>query len=118
MPRALTLCAEEGCGELVVRGRCEAHERAHKDRVNRRVGPARETHVLREVPNWRRIRANYLRRHPVCEEAGCTREATDVHHKVDRSEGGRSDDSNLEALCHSHHSSVTASRQVRVVRQA
>jgi hypothetical protein len=113
MPKALTLCID--CDALVVRGRCDACERAHKDRVNKRVGPKRDNHVEVEVRNWRMIRANYLRKHPTCEDPTCSEPATDVHHRIDRADGGDSSDANLEALCKSHHSRITARRQARLV---
>ena len=58
---------------------------------------------------WRRTRAQFLYEHPNCEV--CGELATDVHHidgKGPKGERGH-DHSNLQALCHSHHSQVTAS---------
>ncbi len=112
--RAPTLCAEDGCGELVTRGRCPKHEREHKDKRNLRYRRT-DTHVERTETHWRMIRARYLAEHDPCEHEGCDAMATDVHHKIDRADGGTSAFDNLEALCHSHHSKVTAERQVRLV---
>ena len=54
--RAPTLCAEDGCGELVTRGRCPKHEREHKDKRNLRYRRT-DTHVERTETHWRMIRA-------------------------------------------------------------
>jgi 5-methylcytosine-specific restriction protein A len=91
------------------------HERAHKDRLNLRYRRT-DTHVERTESHWRMIRARFLATHDVCEFDGdCEMPATEVHHKVDRADGGTSAFDNLEAFCKSHHSKVTAERQVRLV---
>jgi 5-methylcytosine-specific restriction protein A len=95
----LTFCAEDGCVNEVVSGRCEEH----RLKVERAPGEYHTKH-------WRVRRASYLRRHPVCEEAGCTEASVDVHHIDGRGPGGSNADRNLEALCKSHHSRITASR--------
>jgi len=118
--RAMTLCngpgEERPCptGEIVRRGRCPACERAWKDKVNLRYRKA-TTNVRQTDRHWRMIRARFLAEHDTCEHEGCEMPATDVHHKLDRAEGGDSSFGNLEALCKSHHSKVTAERQARVV---
>lgn len=58
---------------------------------------------------WRRTRARYLRHHPTCEVVGCNTTATDVHHLDGRGPLGPAGHelSNLQALCHSHHSVIT-----------
>ena len=83
-----------------------------------------DTHISK-VPNWHKIRGHYLKRHKHCECEECAMLpllterplATDVHHIVDRSDGGRSTDDNLEALTHGHHSRITAMRMPRVVKR-
>lgn len=61
---------------------------------------------------WRKVRASYLLRHPlcvVCGRAGRTVEAAEVDHIVPIANGGaRLDERNLQALCHSCHSRKTA----------
>ncbi len=56
---------------------------------------------------WRKLRAWYLARHPLCEWPGCEQPATDVDHRVPRARGGSDQPSNLQALCHRHHSRKT-----------
>lgn len=57
--------------------------------------------------HWRRVRASYLRRHPICEEDGCEADAVDVDHIDGSGPRGDNSDANLRALCKPHHSSKT-----------
>ena len=53
----------------------------------------------------------YLRANPLCDlckDSGKVSEATDVHHKVARRDGGSDSFDNLQALCHACHSRLTA----------
>lgn len=114
MSRALVICSEPGCGELTVRGRCADCE----DAAARRY---RVTHKRTADPadrHWRKIRANYLRKHGTCECDDCLAlpedqrpKATDVDHIVSREAGGSHKDENLRAMAHSHHSRRTARDQ-------
>src|SRR5581483_10864165 len=121
MPRAMTLCNGPGdgvpCpdGALVQRGRCPACERAFKDKRNLRYGNRKASNVRTTERHWRMIRARFLRANPTCSHPGCGERATDVHHVVDRADGGTSEFSNLAGYCHPHHSKITAERQPRVV---
>lgn len=56
---------------------------------------------------WPRIRARYLRAHPMCEVAGCSRPAVDVDHVDGSGPRGDNSDGNLQALCKPHHSRKT-----------
>lgn len=119
--RALTLCAGQGCDELVVRGKCPACQDSDRKALNLRRGGKQDSHVERTERHWRMTRASYLKRHPRCECEECVAlpyaerpAATDVHHVVDRAEGGDSSDANLRAYAHAHHSRVTAQQQPRL----
>jgi 5-methylcytosine-specific restriction protein A len=114
MARAPSLCIEPGCDELVDSGRCPSCEVVHRKARAQRRGPQRDTDLSADR-TWRKVRGHYLKRHPNCERDGCSDPATDVHHKRDRADGGSHKDDNLEALCHSHHSSTTATRQARLL---
>jgi hypothetical protein len=59
---------------------------------------------------WARFAREYLQTHPRCEYGDCSEPATDVHHRDGLGPGGRRgyDVGNLQPLCHSHHSKITA----------
>ena len=50
----------------------------------------------------------YLDSHSQCEV--CSRPAVDIHHRIDRRHGGNDEWRNLQALCRSCHSRITAYR--------
>jgi len=62
---------------------------------------------------WRRIRAQFVKAHPYCSAPGCGAPTTDVDHIIPRARGGTDDWSNLQALCHAHHSAKTATQDGR-----
>jgi 5-methylcytosine-specific restriction enzyme A len=85
--------------------KCDKHSRE----ADRRRGTATERGYGTE---WRKIRKAYLQRHPYCEDAeGCIAPATDVHHLHGLGPKGDNSDASLQALCHSHHSRITAREQ-------
>jgi 5-methylcytosine-specific restriction protein A len=100
MPR-LTVCTHPGCPELTSTGRCPAHRQ-------RASASSRGYDV-----HWRRTRGRYLKHHPVCETAGCTSPAVDVHHLDMLGPNGPDGHrwANLQALCHPHHAQLTARLQ-------
>lgn len=60
-------------------------------------------------PDWRRLRAAFLRSRPVCSVPGCGAKATHVDHRQSIRAGGAAlDPANLVAYCASHHNSKTA----------
>ena len=63
--------------------------------------------------DWQRLRALYLKRHPLCSEPDCYRTATDVDHllSVRQHPELRLAWSNLRSFCHPHHSARTARDQ-------
>ena len=92
-------CRHPGCPKLVERGYCSDHAGLYDQR---RGSPASRGYGH----SWRKLRALFLKRHPLC--CVCGREATDVDHIVPKAMGGADDWSNLQALCHEHHSGKTA----------
>jgi 5-methylcytosine-specific restriction protein A len=63
---------------------------------------------------WERTRAEFIRAFPICQhQSGCLSPTTDVHHLDGKGpKGPRGHDwANLQALCHSHHSQLTAAEQ-------
>lgn len=104
MPRRLAPCTHPGCPTLTRNGRCPAHEQ-QADR-SRGTANARGYNA-----RWRRRRAAYLRTHPWCEHDEHQTHriaATDVHHRDGQGPRGDNRDQNLQALCHAHHSAITA----------
>lgn len=109
MPRkAPRPCKVPRCPNLVHGDRiyCEDHEhleRARKARADARRGTAAQRGY---GAGWQKRRAQFLARHPVCEE--CGRPATVAHHIVRKRDGGSDRDHNLRALCASCHSRLHA----------
>ncbi len=58
---------------------------------------------------WGQTRKRYLRDHPTCEHPACDEPAVDVHHLDGLGPKGPRghDPTNLQALCHPHHSIIT-----------
>lgn len=77
--------------------------------ADRRPSAARRGYNAR----WQRTRARTLSERATCEHEGCDLPATDVHHLDGLGpQGPRGHDpANLQALCHPHHSQVTAREQ-------
>lgn len=57
---------------------------------------------------WRKLRAETLQRDPTCRAPGCDRKSTHADHILPRSRGGTDQLSNLQGLCWSCHSRITA----------
>lgn len=109
-------CATPGCPELV-RGaaRCPEHTRALRAEADSvRPSAARRGYG----PAWRRLRAWYLPRHPVCVECERLGLAPDPRTalEVDHIDGDVTNCalSNLRTLCKRHHSARTARDQAFV----
>ena len=105
------VCSQPGCGYVAPQGglcpECRREARRLEDRF--RPSAAARGYDSR----WRRTRARFLREHPYCAEPLCFRPATDAHHRDGKGPNGPlgHDPSNLQALCHGHHSRVTAREQ-------
>lgn len=99
-------CLEPRCPHpAAYRGRCKSHTtQRNRETVsaNRRVYNSKR---------WQLLRRHKLFNTPLCERCGHI--ATDVHHRHAIQAGGDPwSMSNLEALCHSCHSSETRREQV------
>jgi len=102
-------CGHPGCPELVSDRYCEAHRKEAHTNYNKYL---RDPDTARRYGTlWRRVRTAYIRTHPLCElceQRGRLRPAEEVHHKLPLANGGTHDRDNLQALCKSCHSSITA----------
>ncbi|HTE37526.1 MAG TPA: HNH endonuclease signature motif containing protein [Reyranella sp.] len=62
---------------------------------------------------WRKLRAVFIKQHPVCQRVGCNAASIDADHILSVRDHPelRLEWSNLRALCRSHHSERTAREQ-------
>lgn len=103
-------CLQAGCGALVggqgkVEKYCEKHKGGHREDNPRRYP---EYQKLYHNKRWHTLRAWHLAGNPLC--ARCGELADTVHHKVDH-QGDYAlfmAADNLESLCRSCHSKLTA----------
>ncbi len=105
--KAKSPCRHPGCGKLASGGYCEAHKKIHNKEYNdwHRGYKSGERYDWK----WRKIRARYVKAHPLCEmclEAGRLVPVAEVHHIKPKSEGGSDDVENLMSLCHSCHMKI------------
>ena len=96
-------CSFPGCAYLIPRGKSRCAEHAATARPT-----ARQRGYDRD---WERLRAQVLAEEPycrVCSACGVLARATDVDHITAKRNGGPDVRSNLQGLCHRHHSAKTA----------
>ena len=99
------MCLTPGCPEMSDGGRCKSC-RARQDRSRQRTSRYYNT------IDWKKKRRRILARDPICVECivqvpCCPERSTEVDHITPRAEGGSDDDTNLQGLCHAHHSAKT-----------
>lgn len=116
--RAKRPCKWKGCPELTGSGPyCAEHGvQADKERGARQQDQddRRGSAASRGYGHWwRKLRRMQLSREPVCQVESCGQLATDVDHIVPKREGGRDTLSNLQSLCHSHHSQKTRREKLK-----
>jgi len=106
--KSLRRCNYPGCPNLTRETYCPEHKKyKHIDYDKRRPSASKRGYTRL----WRKVRRAYLRAHPLCElclKRGLTVPAEEVHHIIPLSQGGTHAFSNLQALCKSCHSSITA----------
>lgn len=109
--RVAKLCTTPGCPRAgTYRGKCNECSSNSEGERNVRRSTSRRVYLS---PTWRRLRLLVLSEEPYCqwkEDAWpCPAPATDVDHIVAiEDEGDRWARSNLQGLCHRHHSVKTA----------
>jgi hypothetical protein len=108
-------CANPGCTGIAETGRfCPPHTGNNYETAKNRT--RREPWYDRAA--WDVVRSVKLQRSPMCEIEDCRDWASDVHHLDDSWRETRDwslfigglNMSNLQALCHRHHSEITMSR--------
>jgi len=92
--------------------RCPGHEAARHRAIDERRGSSSERGY--DV-HWQRIRAQFLRLHPLCVQCqaeGRVTASTVVDHIVPIADGGTNEHANLRAFCKPHHDARTMRDQV------
>ena len=104
-------CRYPGCAKLTANRYCEEHTKLASQQYEKY---GRDPAARRRYGSaWRKLRAQFLSGHPLCEEcrkAGRLTKATEVHHILPLSRGGSHDEQNLMALCKPCHARMTAER--------
>lgn len=112
MKRAASPCKRRPCPGLVRDGVCSVCGPTQKP-GQRELDERRGTAAQRGYGSrWRRLRLMQLRANPLCVECaklGRVVAATDVDHIIPKRDGGTDEASNLQSLCHAHHSQKTGS---------
>lgn len=128
--RAPSPCNEPGCAALCYgtkdeyRGRCPEHAKPLKAAHQRRQRQTRKANTRQReldsfysTPEWRKLRAAYIARNPLCtmcSAVGRTVAADVVDHIHERRDGGADlDSSNLQSLCHACHNDKTQQERRR-----
>ena len=104
-----TPCRLSGCPKLTSREYCEKHRKIANNHYNKYQ---RDPECNKRYNHyWRKIRKEFLNLHPICEMCkhnGKITPTQEIHHCVSLSSGGTHDFENLEALCKSCHSKISA----------
>lgn len=110
MPRKPAMpCSYPGCPKLSHGRYCDGHAKLAEHNYRKYE---RDPEIDRRYGRqWRKIRARYVAKHPLCEpcqkEDGLT-PTQEVHHILPLSRGGTHNFDNLMALCKSCHSRISA----------
>lgn len=113
--RPLRPCKHRGCSALVPGGKtyCPAHA---SEEIKWKPDAVRGNRHERGYGNaWTKRRDRILRRDcglcQVCKRAGRVTIATEVDHRVPKSQGGTDDDDNLQSICKPCHKTKTGSER-------
>jgi 5-methylcytosine-specific restriction protein A len=109
--RAARICSHPGCSELAYSGsRCDKHQAEYEQKTKETKAQYNETRPSSSEQGygqtWQKIRAHYLKRHPLCEKCEGITPAVLVHHIKALKEGGTNDVDNLMALCNACHEKI------------
>jgi 5-methylcytosine-specific restriction protein A len=108
-------CSYPNCPELTHGRYCEKHEKEMEREYNRNN---RTYKYLYNTARWKRLRTQFLKEHPLCEECkrkGIITSAEVVDHIIPH-KGNKElfwDESNLQALCKECHDRKTAKEDGR-----
>jgi 5-methylcytosine-specific restriction protein A len=106
------VCKKSGCGRSAVPGKdyCERHQncaQALDRKIFTKRGKSKQWHGLYESAEWRKVRAAFLKKYPIC--FICGKPATIADHIIPH-RGDLTlfyDENNLQPMCQSCHSRKT-----------
>lgn len=83
---------------------CRLHLKAKEPKE---VSIKKESEKKKEANKvYQKVRAEYMKFHPVCEFPGCKEKARDIHHKAGKIGELFTDANHFMALCREHHSLI------------
>ena len=100
-------CAFPGCPNLTDETYCEKHKSQAANSYNKYQRSS--DHNKKYGREWKRIRARYVKAHPLCERClaeGRLTPVEEVHHILPVNRGGSNAESNLMSLCRSCHNKI------------
>ena len=100
-------CAFPGCPNLTDETYCAKHKSQAVNSYNKYQRSS--DHNNKYGREWKRIRARYVKAHPLCERClaeGRLTPVEEVHHILPVNRGGSNADSNLMSLCRSCHNKI------------
>lgn len=100
-------CAFPGCPNLTGETYCDKHKSQATNSYNKYQRSP--DHNKKYGRGWQRIRARYVKAHPLCERClaeGRLTPVEEVHHILPVNRGGSNADSNLMSLCRSCHNKI------------
>ena len=103
-------CQFAGCPRLTHGRYCQDHQRQVGGAYDQARGSAAKRGYGR---TWRKLRLLVLHRDPICSVDDCDQPSEDVDHIIPRDQGGDDRMSNLQGLCHAHHSAKTDTEMAR-----
>lgn len=99
------ICKLDDCSNPVWGGGyCKRHQYLRTDKKPKRPSPV-SPKMIESLKEYKTVRAKFLSRHPICQAriSGCTKEATQVHHKAGRLGALLTNDKYFLAVCHHCH---------------
>jgi len=100
-------CAYPSCPNLTYGTYCEEHKKSERERYDKYERAW--DYGKKYGGKWKKIRARYVKVHPLCERClaeGRITPVEEVHHILPVNRGGTNDDGNLMSLCRSCHNKI------------
>jgi len=100
-------CAYPNCPNLTDGTYCEEHKKSERERYDKYERAW--DYGKKYGSKWKKIRARYVKAHPLCERClaeGRITPVEEVHHILPVNRGGTNDENNLMSLCRSCHNKI------------